>query len=248
VICCADSKARGKRRCSVCSRWLVALVPKKEPIASRFWKKVRKTATCWLWTSNLDKDGYGTFWVGQSARARRAHRVAYELEVGAIPDGLQLDHACRNPTCVRPSHLEPVTCKENLRRSPWTINTINGTKTHCKRGHEFTPENTGRQKNGRYCRACARAAAARRPRRSASSRKQQRAEGGMCVAGHQLTSENVYRRPSGAIECRICVRARGRALRKKDPERFRNRLRAYRKREPERFEKYRQKRARGEYR
>jgi hypothetical protein len=106
--------------------------------AERFWSKVDKSGECWLWTATIASNGYGRFPMGRSTVA--AHRFAYELEIGPIPDGLELDHTCRVPACVRPSHVEPVTHAENMaRRSPFHP----GHKvTHCPKGHEYTPENT----------------------------------------------------------------------------------------------------------
>lgn len=123
-------------------------------LAERLWEKVDKTDNCWLWTGVITRGDYGQIWVVD--RMRPAHRVAYELVVGPIPEGLTLDHLCRVPRCVNPAHLEPVTSGENSRRSPLTQQGKNVRKTHCIRGHEFTPENTGQQKTGRYCRTCQR--------------------------------------------------------------------------------------------
>lgn len=83
-------------------------------LASRFWLRVHKTDDCWLWTSTLRR-GYGRFWIAPG-RFVPAHRFAYELLVGPIPEGLELDHLCRNPACVNPAHLDPVTHRENVRR------------------------------------------------------------------------------------------------------------------------------------
>ena len=69
---------------------------------------------CWLWKGLVDRDGYGVF--GLNRRSFRAHRVAYELLVGPIPDGLMIDHLCRVTSCINPDHLEPVTNKENQAR------------------------------------------------------------------------------------------------------------------------------------
>jgi hypothetical protein len=83
---------------------------------ARFWSKVAKTPTCWLWLDTLNTSGYGRFTIGRG-NEKMAHRLAFELEVGPIPEGLTLDHLCNHTDCVRPSHLEPVTARENqLRR------------------------------------------------------------------------------------------------------------------------------------
>jgi hypothetical protein len=80
----------------------------------RFWSKVLISDGCWVWTGTTDKDGYGV--LGVDGRFVRAHRFAYELLVGPIPEGLELDHLCFNRPCVNPGDLEPVTTQENLRR------------------------------------------------------------------------------------------------------------------------------------
>lgn len=114
----------------------------------RFWAKVEKTDTCWTWIASLDGRGYGQF------DHQRSHRVSYELLVGPIPEGLVLDHLCRNKRCVNPDHLEPVTHLENLRRgTPGSAH--NTRKTHCPKGHEYTPENTRVKDGKRNCKACA---------------------------------------------------------------------------------------------
>lgn len=108
---------------------------------------------CTPWTGNINKQGYGRVWVyEQGARKLRyAHRAEYEKHVGPIPEGLTIDHLCRNTKCVNVLHLEVVTLSENVRR-------ISGDNSHCKRGHEFNAENTyylKYQGNGRRsCKAC----------------------------------------------------------------------------------------------
>lgn len=84
---------------------------------TRFWAKVEKTNGCWLWTGGTAR-GYGQFRLGggRGSKNVRAHRYAYELLVGPIPAGLEIDHTCENKLCVRPDHLEPVTKKVNLER------------------------------------------------------------------------------------------------------------------------------------
>jgi len=115
---------------------------------------------CWIWTGAVTHAGYGRIQMADgtgASRARVAHRVSYELYVGAVPEGLQLDHLCRVRACCNPEHLEPVTAKVNTWRSDLTAARINGTKTHCPRGHEFTDANTYRppsKPNQRHCRAC----------------------------------------------------------------------------------------------
>lgn len=100
---------------------------------------------CWLW-KGATACGYGYF------RHRPAHRFAYELYRGPIPEGLQLDHLCRVRSCVNPSHLEAVTQGVNLHRGE-TIAARNAAKTHCPKGHEYTPMP---RKLGvfRYCLVC----------------------------------------------------------------------------------------------
>ena len=87
----------------------------KRPLSVRLWAKVDKSGDCWIWTGCRIRHGYGRI-SGPGRKPLLAHRVAYELTYGPIPDGLELDHLCRNPSCVRPDHLEPVTHLENVRR------------------------------------------------------------------------------------------------------------------------------------
>lgn len=122
--------------------------PRFETIEDRFWAKVAKTDGCWLWTGAIKENGYGVF--GVANRNAHAHRWAYENTVGPIPTGLDLDHLCRVRHCVNPAHLEPVTRKVNLNRG----RNYYRERTHCIRGHEFTPENTRRVGRHRWCRAC----------------------------------------------------------------------------------------------
>jgi hypothetical protein len=116
----------------------------------RFWGKVDMTDGCWLWTGPLHSLGYARFRMDRETRVY-AHRYAYELENGPIPDGLTIDHICRVRHCVNPDHLEAVTQRENLRRSPIQVSSVNSRKTHCLRGHPFS----GRDNRGwRVCNTC----------------------------------------------------------------------------------------------
>lgn len=124
--------------------------------STRFWSKVREDDGCWIWSAGRVSAGYGVFWA--DGKTRLAHRLAYEEMVGPVPDGLHLDHLCRRTSGVNPWHLEPVTARENVIRSDGPTMTArrHAATTHCKWGHEFTPDNTYRQRNGgRTCRACA---------------------------------------------------------------------------------------------
>lgn len=124
--------------------------------ASRFWDKVwRNGDECWEWTGARIPEGYGQLFCG--GRVVGAHRIAYEMFAGSISAGLELDHLCRNPGCVNPDHLEPVTHAENLRRSD-SCSGINSRKTHCVNGHLLSGPNLYVRPDGRReCRTCARA-------------------------------------------------------------------------------------------
>lgn len=123
------------------------------PPEARFWSKVEDTSSCWLWTGATNDKGYGQLWVDR--RLVYAHRFAYQLLVGPIPEGHVVDHLCGQTRCVRPDHLDAVTGRENLLRGRPSPSTVNARKDRCIRGHPFDEENTRRTAAGaRACRTC----------------------------------------------------------------------------------------------
>lgn len=140
----------------------------------RFWGKVDKDGPipsarpelgpCWVWTG-ATSDGYGRVGIRRGTdrpSTEGAHRISYRMNVGPIPEGLTLDHLCRNPPCVNPAHLEAVTMRENVLRGE-TITAYAASRTHCPQGHEYNEANTYRYKgtNHRLCRVCNRERARR---------------------------------------------------------------------------------------
>lgn len=120
---------------------------------------------CWVWTGNLTTEGYGSIRVGSrtdgTRRMRHAHRVAYEAKYGDFPSNMDPDHLCRVRACCNPEHIQPVSHSENVRRgsSPAALKRRFASMTSCKRGHEYTAENTylyvsQRGYTHRRCRAC----------------------------------------------------------------------------------------------
>ena len=142
---------------------MISALPYRTPeLEERFWAKVDKTADCWNWTaSRSGKDKYGQFFIYKQNRRPYmglAHRVAYELEIGPIPDGMTLDHLCKNTRCVNPAHLEVVTRGDNARRGV----PRNAKKTHCPKGHRYDRVDTwfdsrsGKEVTARRCNSCRR--------------------------------------------------------------------------------------------
>lgn len=131
---------------------------------------------CHIFRGNISKGsdgGYGT--VGFNGKVVKVHRYVYERDIGPIPDGMKIDHQCRNRACCNVQHLRCVTnqvnATENVVNHQWQVMAA---RTHCKNGHEFTPENTVPLKtsNGRGCRACNRVKRLRfEERRRAASRR-----------------------------------------------------------------------------
>lgn len=183
----------------------------------RLWSRVSEDEDgCWIWTGPRYKAGYGRFYLGQESVY--AHRVMYMIFVGEIANGLHTDHLCRVRECCNPCHLEVVSCRENIMRSPIAPAAINADKTHCKRGHQLSGDNLEiAEDGGRRCRTCAITAARKRyaathgtplneepidlskppvPRRSRDS--------DACSKGHVLDSMNTYTDRKGYKHCRAC--------------------------------------------
>lgn len=112
---------------------------------------------CWISDRAAQRNGYTK--IGLGGKTYLTHRVSYEAHIGPIPDGMQLDHLCRQRACCNPDHLEPVTCRENLVRGV-TIIAAQVSATHCLKGHPFDATNTRMTNLGkRVCRTCDRARA-----------------------------------------------------------------------------------------
>lgn len=142
--------------------------------AENFWNRVDtngpmptnkpELGRCWMWTGSKQRQGYGMVYF-YGGLTKMAHRMAYEFIKGPIPEGLTLDHLCRNHPCVNPNHLEPVTNRENILRGTGPT-ALHIKKTHCPYGHEYSPQNTAGRKGrtGRWCRECKRVTDRRRDR------------------------------------------------------------------------------------
>lgn len=179
------------------------MVFKAVPPEQRFWSRVETVESgCWLWTGHVANTGYGIIHIDRKPYG--AHRFAYQLLVGPIEKGLQLDHLCLVRHCVNPAHLEPVTCRTNLQRGE-TLAAANSRKTHCLRGHEFTEVNTYLYRGRRLCRECRRTtwreAHPAKGLPPGASRKT------ACQNGHPFP-ESLYVSPKGKRECRVCRDAR----------------------------------------
>lgn len=140
-------------------------MPKKRiPPVVRFKSHVRVLdgTGCWEWQAGRNKQGYGTF-MYSTGKSTSAHRWSYAHFKGPIPEGLQVLHSCDYPPCCNPEHLRVGTQKENMKECSWKRRTGPQKKTHCAKGHPFSPENTAFEKRHdgdgdkppqRRCREC----------------------------------------------------------------------------------------------
>lgn len=179
-------------------------------LPERFWAKTRIAdcgyeTPCVVWTAYKLPNGYGR--VAWKGAPRLAHRVAYEAQVAAIPDGLMIDHLCRNRACVNVSHLEPVTNQVNILRGE-TIMAAHAAKTHCKNGHSFDEANTRLTKAGhRICIACEQGwRAARSVQQKAERAANPPKPRTHCKHGHPLSGSNVRLNRAGARVCLACTK------------------------------------------
>lgn len=156
---------------------------------------------CWRWKGKLDIRGYGHF--GYDYRPYPAHRFCYMLSVGMIEPGKHVHHRCDNPSCVNPNHLEPLFPGEHVDQT--TGHPKN--KTHCKRGHEFSKENTYNYKGNRGCRICIR----ERRKGDPDAEPRGRFCKLYCKYNHPLFGDNLYlaENPYGAVsrQCKVCKNA-----------------------------------------
>ena len=154
---------------------------------------------CWEWRDGSGLQGRGRFWA--AGQNWMAYRIAYEIWIGPIPYGLHLDHLCRNPPCVNPDHLEPVTHAENMRRGE------RANKTHCKRDHLLSGPNLYiDSKKRRVCRTCKRLWYRKRHGSKIILRDGEFLSTGgpeQCPQGHPLEGNNLYV-SQGRQHCRKC--------------------------------------------
>lgn len=126
----------------------------KKSVLDRLMEKVVLNGKCWNWTGKKDDFGYGKLSIRD--KTFQAHRVAYTILEGDIPEGMILDHQCNNPACVNPGHHKPMTQRDNLLRAN-TFQATNAAKTHCVNGHPFSATTVYiTKRGGRQCRICVR--------------------------------------------------------------------------------------------
>lgn len=171
--------------------------------------------SCWPYPAKSQKNGYCV--VNLTVKPRKtimAHRLAYIKLIGPIPDGLTLDHGCRNRRCCNPWHLEPMTLAENnaLGESP---SAINARKTHCPKGHPLSGDNlmietTPSGRETRRCYSCRREHANAQYHRTKRQRHFNPSSATHCKRGHPFSGDNLGTRADGSRFCRECYRVAAR--------------------------------------
>ena len=172
----------------------------KAELQQRLFAKIKMNdISCWLWQGHKT-DGYGR--IGSNGKTVRTHRAAYQAWIGPIPDGLTLDHLCRNRECFNPVHLQPVTKKENVLRGIG-VTAANARKTHCLRGHLLAGINLF-QTADRRCARCEHI----RQRGHDKLRQESWPDFGMrCKQGHLYDDVGVYETADGKHRCSECRKA-----------------------------------------
>lgn len=173
--------------------------------------QVNRETGCWEWRGRLASNGYGQ--IQANRRTLQVHRVTYEAHKGAIPEGLAIDHLCRNRTCCNPDHLEAVTSHENWRRGQ-APNAISVRMGRCLSGrHLLVGENLYVFPNGvRRCRAChvesqqAASETKRLARIASGESRGRRSDRTHCPQGHPYDAENTRVSAKGSRSCRTCNR------------------------------------------
>lgn len=172
------------------------------------------TLDCWEWGGQYNLDRYGVWDVYDVNGKRRSnfkvHRLAHELATERIPQGYVVHHTCGNRSCCNPAHLEAISHTEHSKREFSTFHR-SMSSTHCKNGHEYTPENTSIRRGHRHCLACQRNTSKLRYERFKQKHgivTVQQEDRTHCVNGHEFTPENIYwyRGESGnfARSCKEC--------------------------------------------
>jgi hypothetical protein len=166
--------------------------------------KINEATGCWEWTARKDPRGYGKFHI--NGRENGTHRLMYSLTKGDV-SGLCVCHSCDNPSCINPKHLWLGTQQDNMRDAVQKKRHGAVKKTHCKHGHEFNEENTGRKKKSgrRYCKTCnmSRNLLVTNGRTMGQHRRDMT----HCKFGHEFTEENT-RYSNGKRGCRTCGKIR----------------------------------------